>query len=71
MDVIYFTQASRNSCNVLENVYDVSKSRYGIEEAFLPCKAPLLFRAAQYCSTRPMAVVVVSGHAEKKPSQHV
>jgi hypothetical protein len=30
----------------LENVYDVSKSRHGIEEAFFPCKAPLLFRAA-------------------------
>jgi hypothetical protein len=36
----------QDSRSVLENVYDVSKSRYGIEEAFLPCKAPLLFRAA-------------------------
>lgn len=50
-DVIYLTQASRDSRNILENVYDVSKSRHGIEEAFLPCKAPLLFRAAQYCTT--------------------
>jgi hypothetical protein len=39
-------QASRDSRSILENVYDVSKSRHGIEEAFLPCKAPLLFRAA-------------------------
>jgi hypothetical protein len=46
MDVIYLTQASRDSRSILENVYDVSKSRHGIEEAFLPCKAPLLFRAA-------------------------
>lgn len=45
-DVIYLTQASRDSRSILENVYDVSKSRHGIEEAFLPCKAPLLFRAA-------------------------
>ena len=34
-DVIYHTQDSRNSRSVLENVYDVSKTRYGIEEAFL------------------------------------
>jgi hypothetical protein len=45
-DVIYLTQANRDSRSILENVYDVSKSRHGIEEAFLPCRAPLLFRAA-------------------------
>ena len=47
-DVIYLTQASRDSLarSILENVYDVSKSRHGIEEAFFPCTAPLLFRAA-------------------------
>jgi hypothetical protein len=45
-DVINPTQASRNSRSVVESVYDVSKSRYGFEEAFFPCKAPLLFRAA-------------------------
>jgi hypothetical protein len=47
-DVIYLTQASRGSRSILENVYNVSKSksRHRIEEAFLPCKARYLFCAA-------------------------
>jgi len=61
-DVIQLTQASRDSRSILENVYDVSNSRHGIEEAFLPCKAPLLFRAAPVLY-RPIVIV---GHPTEK-----
>jgi hypothetical protein len=45
-DVIYLTQASRDSRSILENVYDVSKSRHG-------SRRPSCHVGPRYCSAQP------------------